>query len=198
VQQLLAVQAADEARHIEIFTRRALLHGGDMGTSSVGGRASLTTLLFGPDFSLASFLLSVLGEGSFPALLAFLDHYAPDPVTRQVTQLARVDEARHVAFVAHLEHQAALNPALRGRLRAAIERRHDALLSTAGLNADVLDALIVLAAGQWTPAAIVHGHHAVRQLHHTMDQGRQQRLTRLGFPPDEAAELFALHTRNSM
>jgi hypothetical protein len=199
VQQLLAVQAADEARHIEIFTRRALLHSTDMGTSSVGGRASLTTLLSEPDFSLASFLLSVLGEGSFLTLLAFLDHHAPDPITRQVTQLARVDEARHVAFgLAHLEHQATLNPALRGRLRAAIERRHDALINTAGLNADVLDALTVLAAGEWTPAAIARGHHAVQQLHLTMDQGRQQRLTRLGFPPDEATELSALHTRNFM
>lgn len=199
VQQLLAVQAADEARHMEVFTRRALLHGGEMGTSSVGGRASLTTLLAEPDFSLASFLLSVLGEGSFLALLAFLDQHAPDPVTRQVTRLARVDEARHVAFgVAHLEHQAALDPTLRGKLRAAIERRHDALVDTAGLNADVFDALVVLAAGEWTPAAIARGHRAVEELHRAMDDGRRQRLARLGFPPDEAAELSALHTRNFM
>ncbi|MHA6616569.1 ferritin-like domain-containing protein [Pseudonocardia sp. DLS-67] len=199
VQQLLAVQAADEARHVEVFTRRALLHGGEMGTSSVGGRASLTTLLAEPDFSLASFLLSVLGEGSFLALLAFLDQHAPDPVTRQVTRLARVDEARHVAFgVAHLERQAELDPALRGKLRAAIERRHDALVDTAGLNADVFDALIVLAAGGWEPAAIARGHRAVEELGRAMDDGRRQRLTRLGFPPDEAAELSALHTRNFM
>ena len=111
VQQLLAVQAADEARHMEVFTRRALLRGGEMGTSSVGGRASLSTLLYEADFTLASFLLSVLGEGSFLTLLGFLDTHAPDPVTRAVTRLARVDEARHVAFgVAHLEHQAPAGP----------------------------------------------------------------------------------------
>jgi hypothetical protein len=199
VQQLLAVQAADEARHVEVFTRRALLLGGEMGTSAVGGRASLETLLTEPDFSLASFLLSVLGEGSFLALLGFLDRHAPDPVTRQITRLARVDEARHVAFgVAHLEHQAELDPALRGRLRAAIERRHDALADTAGLSADVFDALVVLAAGEWTPDAIARGYRAVQDLHHAMDDGRRQRLARLGFPPDEAAELSALHTRNFM
>lgn len=199
VQQLLAVQAADEARHVEVFTRRALLHGAEMGTSSVGGRASLTTLLAEPDFSLASFLLSVLGEGSFLSLLGFLDQHAPDPVTRQVTRLAWVDEARHVAFgVAHLERQSELDPALRGTLRAAVERRHDALIDTAGLNADVVDALVVLAAGEWTPAAIARGHRAVGDLQHAMDEGRRQRLARLGFPPDEAAELSALHTRNFM
>lgn len=199
VQQLLAVQAADEARHMEVFTRRALLTGRPMGTSSAGGRESLNSLLTEPDFSLASFLLSVLGEGSFLSLLAFLDEHAPDPVTRQVTRLARVDEARHVAFgVAHLEHQSALDPTLKGRLRAAVERRHDSLADTAGLNADVFDALIILAAGSWEPDAIRRGHAAVRALHDAMDEGRRQRLTRLGFPADEAEELSALHTRNFM
>jgi hypothetical protein len=199
VQQLLAVQAADEARHVEVFTRRALLHGSEMGTSSVGGRESLGTLLAEPDFSLATFLLSVLGEGTFLALLGFLDRHAPDPVTRQVTRLARADEARHVAFgVAHLQHQAQRDPTLRGRLRAAVERRHDALAATAGLNADVFDALVVLAAGQWSADAIARGHRAVQELHRAMDEGRRQRLTRLGFPDDEAAELSALHIRNFM
>jgi TusA-related sulfurtransferase len=199
VQQLLAVQAADEARHVEVFTRRALLHRDEMGTSTAGGRSSLATLLSEPDFSLASFLLSVLGEGSFLALLAFLERHAPDPVTARITHLARRDEARHVAFgVAHLEHQAALDPALRTRLRAAIERRHDVLADTAGLNADVFDALVVLAAGAWTPEAVRRGHAAVQELHHAMDDGRRARLARLGFPPDEAAELSALHTRSFM
>jgi hypothetical protein len=168
--------------------------------SGSGGRArSEPTLLAEPDFSLASFLLSVLGEGSFLSLLAFLGDHAPDPITRQVTRLARVDEARQVAFgEAHLEHQSALDPALRGKLRAAVERRHDALVDTAGLNADVLDALVVLAAGEWTAAAIARGYGALEELQHAMDDGRRQRLARLGFPPDEAAELSALRTRNFM
>ncbi|MGH3939683.1 MAG: ferritin-like domain-containing protein [Pseudonocardiaceae bacterium] len=199
VQQLLAVQAADEARHVEVFTRRALLTGAELGTSTVGGRASLATLLSEPDFSLASFLLSVLGEGSFLNLLTFLERYAPDPVTRQVTRLAHQDEARHVAFgVAHLEHQSTLDPTLRGRLRAAVERRHDVLVDTSGLNDDVFDSLMILAAGSWTPSAIAQGYRAVQELHQAMDEGRQQRLLRLGFPADEAAELSALHTRNFM
>jgi hypothetical protein len=199
VQQLLAVQAADEARHMEVFARRALLHGTELGTSSVGGRASLNSLLAETDFTLASFLLSVLGEGSFLNLLAFLDEYAPDPITRQVARLARIDEARHVAFgVAHLERQAHLDPALRGRLRTAIERRHDALADTTGLNADVFDALVVLAAGEWTPDAIARGYRAVQDMSRAMADGRKQRLARLGFPPDEAAELSSLHTCNFM
>lgn len=199
VVQLLAVQAADEARHVEVFTRRALLKTGRMGTSSAGGRASLATLLAEPDFALASFLLSVLGEGSFLNLLSFLERHAPDPVTRTVVRLAHQDEARHVAFgVAHLEHQASVDPGLRGRLRGAVEHRHDVLRDTAGLNQDVLDALVVLAAGSWEPAAVARGHRRVRELVASMDEGRRHRLIRLGFSAGEAAELSALHTRNFM
>ncbi|MGH8908876.1 MAG: ferritin-like domain-containing protein [Egibacteraceae bacterium] len=199
VVQLLAVQVADEARHMDTFARRALLRGATLGTSSAGGRASLFTLVAESDFSLASFLLSVLGEGSFIDLLSFLERYAPDPVTRRICWLAMQDERRHVVFgMAHLEHQAALDRHLRDRLRAAIERRHDALIDTAGLNDDAFDALVILAAGQWTPAAITAGHRRVQRLRAAMDEGRQRRLVRLGFPADEAAALSALHTRNFM
>lgn len=199
VLQLLAVQAADEARHMEVFTRRALLRGGEMGTSSVSGRESLATLLHEAEFSMASFLLSVLGEGSFLNLLEFLDKNAPDPITRQVTRMARRDEARHVAFgVAHLHHQSQLDPEVRHRMRAAVERRYESLVDTSGLNQDVFDSLVILAAGDWTPAAIAKGYDAVQKLQAEMDDGRQRRLIHLGFPADEAADLSSLHTKNFM
>jgi hypothetical protein len=199
VMQLLAAQAADEARHVEVFSRRALLHGGPLGISTAGGRASLQTLLAEPDFTTAGFLLSVLGEGTFVDLLRFLHGHAPDPVTADVTRLALRDEARHVAFgVAHTAHAVRSDPGYLGALRQAVERRHAALLDTAGLGADVFDALVLIAAGSWDPAAIGRGWQAVQELQRTMDDGRQRRLAYIGFPPDEAAELSSLHTRNFM
>jgi hypothetical protein len=199
VMQLLAVQAADEARHVEVFTRRALLHREEMGVSGAGGRASLQTLLDEPDFTLSAFLLSVLGEGTFLDLLRFLHQYAPDPITARITRLVLQDEARHVAFgVAHTAHVAGADPAFLGQLRTAVERRHSTLLDTAGLNQDVRDSLVILAAGSWTPDAVSHGWNAVQQLQRAMDEGRRRRLAHIGFPPDEAAELSAMHTRNFM
>jgi hypothetical protein len=199
VTQLLAIQAADEARHIEVFTRRALLVTRQLGVSGAGGRASLQSLLDETDFPIASFLLSVLGEGTFLHLLSFLERHAPDAVTAQICHLALQDEARHVAFgLGHLEEQLQAEPELRPRLRQAMERRHDALASTSGLNDEVFDALVVLAAGGWTPEAIGRGHEAVQRLQTDMDDGRRRRLIRLGFSPLEAAELSALHTRNFM
>jgi hypothetical protein len=199
VMQLLAAQVADEARHVEVFTRRALLHRDTLGRSGAGGRASLQTLVGEHDFTMASFLLSVLGEGTFLDLLRFLNQHAPDAVTADVTRLAARDEARHVAFgVAHTAHVAHTDPSFLPRLRAAVERRHSVLADTAGLNQDVFDSLVLLAAGSWAPSAIKRGWAAVQDLLQSMDEGRRRRLSYIGFPDDEAAEISALHTRNFM
>ena len=199
VVQVLAVQVADEARHVEVFTKRAQLKGAKLGLSTAGGQASLQTLLDEPDFAVAHFLLSVLGEGTFLNLLSFIEQSAPDPITRQVAYLALADEARHVAFgMAHMEHVLEAVPGLRSKLAAAIRRRHDALAHTAGLNEEVFDALVVLAAGEWTAAAIKSGYKKVQDLEQEMTEGRTRRLVKLGFEPEEARELASLHTRNFM
>lgn len=199
VMAVLAVQVADEARHIDVFTRRAGLRRAELGLSTVGGQQSLKTLLDEPDFALASFLLSVLGEGSFLHLLRFLHEHAPDPVTREIARLTAQDEARHVAFgLAHLQRHAALEPDLLPRLALAVERRHTALQHTAGLNEEVFDALVLLAAGSWAPEALAAGWAAVATLKEDMDHGRQVRLRRLGFDERQAAALSTLHTRNFM
>ena len=196
---VLAVQVADEARHVEVFTRRAELRGRPLGLSTVGGQASLLTLLEEPDFAVAHFLLSVLGEGTFLHLLSFLERHAPDPVTARVCHLALADEARHVAFgMAHLAAVLEADAGLRPRLAAAIHERHDALAQTAGLNREVFDALVVLAAGSWAPAALADGFRRVQELSAEMDEGRRRRLLKLGYHPEEAAALSSLHTRNFM
>ncbi|MGF1599202.1 MAG: ferritin-like domain-containing protein [Acidimicrobiales bacterium] len=199
IQHLLAVQIADEARHAHVFARRARLGERPPALSSAGGRSSLQTLLDEPDFATASFLLSVLGEGTFLALLGFIERHAPDGCTRSIAHLVRSDEARHVAFgVAHLERHCRLDPDLRSRLAAAVESRHDDLRSTAGLNQEVFDALVLLAAGSFEPGAIERGWDGVQHLQADMHDGRVARLARLGFTPDEAEALAALHTRNFM
>lgn len=199
VMQLLAIQAADEARHIEVFTRRAALNRDKLGLSTVGGQASLKTLIEQSDFSLATLLLSVLGEGSFLSLLHFLQTYAPDALTRDICRLAAKDEARHVIFaMTHLNAAAEREPGLLPRFAAAIERRHAELMSTAGLNEEVFNSLAILAAGSLSPKAIARGFKAVKRLESLMHIGRVRRLTQLGFEAAQARSLSELHTRNFM
>lgn len=199
LQAALAIQVADEARHVEVFTRRIRHKGHEPLLSTAGGQASLKSLLDEPDFTVASFLLSVLGEGTFVTLLQFLQTCGPDALTRQIARLAARDEARHVALgMSHLLYRLAREPALRVRLTQAVEHRHDALAATAGLNEDVFDALILVAAGELTPVAVARGYAQVQQLMRDMADGRYTRLVRLGFGRSHAKQLASLHTRNFM
>jgi hypothetical protein len=93
---------------------------------------------------------------------------------------------------------ATIDPALRPRLAAAVQRRHEALRNSDGLNEEVFDALILLAAGSWNPMDLASGHDRVVGRQRDMDRGRRQLLEKLGFPGDEAEALSALHTRNFM
>ncbi|HEY0295655.1 MAG TPA: ferritin-like domain-containing protein [Bordetella sp.] len=199
LQAALAIQVADEARHIDAFTRRIRRHGHEPALSTAGGQASLKSLLDENDFSIAGFLLSVLGEGTFVNLLQFLQAEAPDPLTRQIARLAARDEARHVALgMSHLLYRLQREPDFRLQLARAVEQRHDALEGTAGLNEEVFDALIIVAAGDLTPAALARGAQRVQQLMRDMAGGRYAKLVRLGFGREEAEQLSALHTRNFM
>ena len=141
----------------------------------------------------------MLGEGTFVSLLNFLHLHAPDPVTRQIARLTARDEARHVAFgMSHLLWRLQQEPQFRTRLANAVQSRNDALANTAGLNEEVFDALILIAAGEFTPQAIAAGYIRVQQLIADMAAGRQVRLERLGFDKEAAQHLAVLHTRNFM
>ena len=199
MQAALAIQVADEARHIDVFTRRIRRHGREPALSTAGGQASLMSLLEEKDFSVAGFLLSVLGEGTFVNLLQFLQTDAPDPLTRQICRLAARDEARHVALgMSHLLYRLKQEPEFRNRLAQAVEARHDALAGTGGLNEEVFDSLILVAAGSLTPESIARGARRVQELMQDMADGRYTKLVRLGFDKVQAEELASLHTRNFM
>ncbi len=139
----LATQVVDEARHIEAFTKRALASGGQLGISAAITQRSLKSLLDQEDFSQASFLLSVLGEGAFLEYLAFVERYAPDPVTADVVRRARADESRHVAFgVEHARLFLAADPERGSVLRQAVEQRAEFLSQTSGATPHVEEALV--------------------------------------------------------
>jgi hypothetical protein len=94
----------------------------------------------------------------------------------------------------HIQREAGL----RARLADAVHRRHDALRHTAGLNAEVFDALLLVAAGSWKPSDLRRGSERVAGLLRDMDEARRMRLARLGFEEREAAEISSLHTKNFM
>jgi TusA-related sulfurtransferase len=199
VAQFLATQLADEARHIDVFLKRARAGGGAPGVSAVTTARSLLSLMESADFTEATFLLSVLGEGTFLDLLHFIEEHAPDEATAELARRARNDESRHVHFgLAHVRHALSHDPTLYGRLEAAVRHRAATLHGAGGPPHALQDALVVLAAGSDDPRAIARGHDAFRALLETMDQGRRRRLEHAGFTADQAATLSDLHTPNFM
>lgn len=199
IQAILSIQIADEARHIDVFNRRIHLYGQSPGFSTAGGQASLKTLLQEPQFGIAEFLLAVLGEGTFVDLLQFLHRFAPDEATKQICFLAAKDETRHISFgMSHLIEKLQSDPDFKSQMKNAVIARHESLVTTSGLNEEVFDSLIILAAGSLTPQNISLGFKEVQKLLIEMKEGRRIRLERLGFTATEARDLSSLHTRNFM
>jgi len=199
VAMFLATQVADEARHIDVFLKRARAGGGGVGISSATTSRSLLSLLELEDFTEAAFLLSVLGEGTFLDLLRYIESYAPDEATAELTRRARLDEARHVHFgLAHVRHALAHDPALYGRLEAAVRRRAATLHNAGGVPSYLQDALTILAARDTDPAAVRRGHEAFRELLDTMHEQRVKRLLNAGFTAEQAQTISDLHTPNFM
>ena len=200
--QLLAIQAADEARHIEVFTRRALLRRDraralDRRRPGVARDAARRARL-------RARVLPALGarRGQLPVACS-----GSCAITRPIALHARGRAARRAGRGAPRRVRAraprsatsADDPTLRDRLAAAIERRHAALAHTAGLNEEVFDALVLLAAGVLgARRRLRRGHARGRsRSQRDMDDGRRTRLARLGFDRTRRPQaLSALHTRN--
>jgi TusA-related sulfurtransferase len=195
----LSTQVSDEARHIEAFVKRALANGGGLQFCSASTEASLKSLLDQEDFIQASFLLSVLGEGTFLDLLRYIERYAPEPVTREIAQRTRIDETRHVHFaLSHIRTAVRSDPRLKVRLQRAITERASVLSSVKGLNPLVEESLVILAAGGLAPDCLPAAMRARAELYETMHENRVRRLVTLGFLETEARELSELHTPNFM
>ncbi len=198
VAMFLATQLQDEARHIDVFLKRARLASG-VAISSVATSRSLLSLLQLQDFSESAFLLSVLGEGTFLDLLSFIERHAPDEATAELVRRARNDESRHVHFgLAHIRYALSHDPSLYPRLEAAVRRRATTLAGVGSVPAPVQDSLTILAAGAIDAHSIRRGHEAFRDLLDTMHQSRIKRLLHAGFNEEQAETISALHTPNFM
>ena len=181
VVEVLAMQVVEEARHAEAFTRRAEAGGAGLGTTAISGQLSLKTLTEEPDFTTATFLLCVMGEGTFLTRLKFLGEHAPDPVTASLTHLAHRDEARHVAFgTEHMRYVFEREPEKRLSLVAAVERRSQLLASISGLSPYVYDALVVYAAEVFHPRKSVRAR-VTAPTFSAKWTARRERLQALGF-----------------
>ena len=194
----LASHVHDEARHVEVFTKRALVNGG-RAYALASTQRSLHALLEERDFTAAALLLNVLGEGSFLDLLDFVAAHAPDAATAAAARLDHRGELRHSRFGLS-QVRMALNrePSATARLVAAVEARSARLVGMTGLDPLVTESLTLMAARSLQPAQLAEGARAVRELLGRMAANRIARLRAAGLDERTAGYLSDLHTPNLM
>jgi len=197
----LSTQVVDEARHVEAFLKRLYLNGVGLREVSPGTESSIKGLLMQEDFARASFLLHVLGEGTFTDLFHLLIEISPDDATRQIMVRSLEDEARHVAYgVGRLQTQLSSekDPDLLGQqFVEALEERLSFTYEVSGLPPQVQEALAILAGGGRSPTAQGRGVPRIRQFIVELNENRKRRLLQAGFSERVAEHISQLHIRSS-
>ncbi len=105
VKMFLCTQAMDEARHLEVFRKRALANGGGLMRCLTGTEVFLRSILHAPTYVQGSFLMHVLGEGIVLDIFRGGEFLAQNKVEKEIYRLCMQDEARHVSYgTMHLKY----------------------------------------------------------------------------------------------
>jgi hypothetical protein len=147
VQLFLGTQIMDEARHMDVFRKRALANGGGLMAAGAGAQAILAT----QDFTEMTAIVHLVGEGFVQSVFRMGELIAPGEVEKKIFRLAAQDESRHVAFgVSHLKNLLDTEPERREELHHYLDL-FEGLLGTsqAGLttNPATSSALSILLGG---------------------------------------------------
>ncbi|CAF0702695.1 conserved hypothetical protein [Candidatus Methylacidithermus pantelleriae] len=194
----LSTQIVDEARHVEAFVKRVFLNGIGFVGAYPQTESSLLGLLHQEDFDKASFLLHVLGEGTFLDLFGFLKKWAPDEASRCLFSHAMEDESRHVAYgIGRLRARLAADPACGERFVEALEERMAFAQEVSGLPTEIQQALAILAGGGEKGVALGKGMDRTFQFQAQLQASRIARLTSAGLPQPLAERINQLHVQAS-
>jgi hypothetical protein len=147
VKMFLCTQAMDEARHLEVFRKRALANGGGLMRCLTGTEMFLKTILHAPTYIQGSFLMHVLGEGLVLDIFRSGEFLARTKTDQEIFRLCMQDEARHVSYgTMHLKYFLEHHP---DREKAIAEMHQLAELAEMGIpgfltNPFIIEPLAVL------------------------------------------------------
>ena len=157
LKSFLCAQMIDEARHVEVCRKRALVSGQGLGRASVAAEQALKEILSAetyPEGSVAANLLL----GSFAlAMYRGLTVLADNRADRLLATLSMQDVARSVAYgVGHVRYHLGHQPARADALSDYLDRTEHTVLGIAG-SPEFLEPLVLLAAGGRDAAALARG-----------------------------------------
>jgi hypothetical protein len=143
----LCTQIMDEARHAEVFRKRALANGGGLLLSRSGPTSLLRTIIEAKTYTQASALMHLLGEGFVLDIFRMGELIAPSDVEKRIFRMCMQDEARHVAYgTMHLRYAVEHDPDVAEEIHEALDVGEGVLIDF-GTAPDISTALAVLLAG---------------------------------------------------
>jgi len=180
VKHFIATQAIDEARHAEVFRKRALAGGVGLMEALPQVEHSLKAILDGDTYSEASAFMHLLAEGNILTLFRFSEFISPTPVDKRMFQLVMQDEARHVSYgLQHLRWIIDNTPERKEQLHMALDEAENFTLNQ--FDSALFEAMIVLAGKGTKPEQIKKGVEIVGVLQVKQVEEYFQRLRRAGF-----------------
>lgn len=139
----LMSQVMDEARHTDVFRKRALANGG--GLLLQGGGGGLRQILESEDFTQMSSMLHILGEGFVQSLFRLGELIAHNEAEKRIFRLAAQDESRHVAFgVTHLKYTLDNEPEKAEEVHWTLDMFENTVVDPDQVNPGLAGALIYL------------------------------------------------------
>ena len=142
----LCSQIMDEARHLDVFRKRALANGG--GLLQASPTSSLRTIINARDFTEMSAIMHVQAEGFVQSMFRMGELIAQNEAEKRIFRLCAKDESRHLGFgVMHLKYVLEHEPQRREEIHAYLDESENADPETGTFGVQVAESLIVLLGG---------------------------------------------------
>ena len=149
---VLSAQVMDEARHMDVFRKRALANGGGLMRMSGATSGFVGSIDLARDFTEMSTRLHISGEGAVLTMFRMGELFGQNDAEKTMYRLCAQDEARHVAFgVMHLRCLGDTAPERREEIECYLDEAEEQLIAgqqnPAGRQSESSEALAVLLGG---------------------------------------------------
>jgi len=142
----LCSQIMDEARHLDVFRKRALANGG--GLLQASPTASLRTIINARDFTEMSAIMHVQAEGFIQSMFRMGELIAQNEAEKRIFRLCAQDESRHLGFgVMHMKYVLEHEPWRREEIHSYLDESENADPETGTFGIQVAESLIILLGG---------------------------------------------------
>ena len=152
----LVSQIMDEARHLDVFRKRALANGGGLMQQSrafAGGFGS--SIDNARDFTEMSVRLHISGEGLILSVFRMGERMGYNDAEKAIYRLCGSDESRHVAFgVMHLRYLSEVDPGRKEEIHCLLDEVEAGLVIGEGTSAQNL---LVRSGGTGNSLAVLLG-----------------------------------------